>query len=152
MAYGDGRYVVTYNGEIYNHVELRTELEAKGERFASSSDTEVLLAAYKMWGRECVKRLRGMFAFALWDAQEKSLFLARDRCGEKPLFYHRNADCFLFASELKGLVPLLTHRPEIDPAIVDMYLHYQYVPEPYTLLQGVHKLPAAHTLVLSPGN
>lgn len=152
MAYGDGRYVVTYNGEIYNYVELRAELEAKGERFASSSDTEVLLAAYKMWGRECVKRLRGMFAFALWDGQEKKLFLARDRCGEKPLFYHRDADCFSFASELKGLLPLLAKRSALDPAVVDMYLHYQYVPEPYTLFEGIHKLPAAHTLLLSANN
>lgn len=150
MILGSGRYVVTYNGEIYNYLEIRSELEAKGERFTSSSDTEVLLAAYKVWGRACVNRFRGMFAFALWDEQEKTLFLARDRCGEKPLFYHRDGDCFSFASELKGLLPLLAHRPALDPAVVDMYLHYQYVPEPYTLLQGVHKLPAAHTLVLTP--
>ncbi|HKZ80579.1 MAG TPA: asparagine synthase (glutamine-hydrolyzing) [Pyrinomonadaceae bacterium] len=150
MILGSGRYVVTYNGEIYNYLEIRSELEAKGERFTSSSDTEVLLAAYKVWGRACVNRFRGMFAFALWDEQEKTLFLARDRCGEKPLFYHRDGDCFSFASELKGLLPLLAHRPALDSAVVDMYLHYQYVPEPYTLLQGVHKLPAAHTLVLTP--
>jgi len=152
MAYADGRFVVTYNGEIYNYVELRAELETTGERFASSSDTEVLLAAYKVWGRECVSRFRGMFALALWDSQEKTLFLARDRCGEKPLFYHRDGDCFTFASELKGLLPLLTNRPPLDPAVVDMYLHYQYVPEPYTLLKGIQKLPAGHTLLLSPGN
>jgi asparagine synthase (glutamine-hydrolysing) len=152
MTYAEGRYVVTYNGEIYNYVELRSELETKGERFVSSSDTEVLLAAYKVWGRACVSRFRGMFAFALWDTQERTLFLARDRCGEKPLFYHRDGDCFSFASELKGLLPLLANRPALDPAVVDMYLHYQYVPEPYTLLQGVHKLPAAHTLELSPDN
>jgi asparagine synthase (glutamine-hydrolysing) len=97
-------------------------------------------------------RFRGMFAFALWDEKEKTFFLARDRCGEKPFFYHRDAACFSFASELKGLLPLLGNRPALDPAVVDMYLHYQYVPEPYTLLQGVHKLPAAHTLVLSPDN
>jgi asparagine synthase (glutamine-hydrolysing) len=152
MTYSEGRYVVTYNGEIYNYVELRSELEAYGERFVSSSDTEVLLAAYKVWGRECVSRFRGMFAFALWDENEKTLFLARDRCGEKPLFYHRDGACFSFASELKGLLPLLQSRPALDPAVVDMYLHYQYVPEPYTLLLGVQKLPAAHTLVLSPDN
>jgi asparagine synthase (glutamine-hydrolysing) len=149
MTYDGGRYVVTYNGEIYNYVELRSELEAEGERFTTTSDTEVLLAAYKVWGRDCVTHFRGMFAFALWDEREKSLFLARDRCGEKPLFYYRDGDCFSFASELKGLLPLLAHRPPLDPSVVDMYLHYQYVPEPYTLLEGVHKLPAAHTLVLS---
>jgi len=150
MAYEDGRYVVSYNGEIYNYVELRSELEAKGERFVSRSDTEVLLAAYKVWGRQCVTHFRGMFAFGLWDEKEETLFLARDRCGEKPLFYHRDDDCLSFASELKGLLPLLAHRPPLDSSVVDMYLHYQYVPEPFTLLNGVQKLPAAHTLVLSP--
>jgi len=152
MSYGDGRYVITYNGEIYNYRELRTELEATGERFVSRSDTEVLLAAYKVWGRECVAHFRGMFAFALWDEREKSLFLARDRCGEKPLFYYRDDQCLAFASELKGLLPLLTSRPSLDLSVVDMYLHYQYVPEPFTLLHGVHKIPAGHTLMLSLGN
>lgn len=149
MASQDGRYVVTYNGEIYNHLELRAELEAVGEQFFTHSDTEVLLVAYKVWGRDCVKRFRGMFAFALWDNAGKTLFLARDRCGEKPLFYHRDGERLSFASELKALVPLLGTRPALDPAAVDMYLHYQYVPEPFTLLVGVHKLPAAHTLFLS---
>lgn len=149
MASSDGRYVVTYNGEIYNHLELREELEALGEQFLTRSDTEVLLVAYKVWGRDCVKRLRGMFAFALWDNADKTIFLVRDRCGEKPLFYHRDGERLTFASELKALVPLLETRPDLDPTVVDMYLHYQYVPEPYTLLKGVHKLPAAHTLLLS---
>ncbi|MDH4079752.1 MAG: asparagine synthase (glutamine-hydrolyzing) [Nitrospira sp.] len=152
MTFDSGRYVVTYNGEIYNYLELRTELEAKGERFVSRSDTEVLLAAYKVWGRECVSHFSGMFAFALWDEREKSLFLARDRCGEKPLFYYRDGQCLSFASELKGLLPLLTSHPALDLSVVDMYLHYQYVPEPFTLLQGVQKLPAAHTLMLSLDN
>lgn len=152
MTYENGRYVITYNGEIYNYRELRTELEAKGERFVSRSDTEVLLAAYKVWGRECVLHFRGMFAFALWDEREKSLFLARDRCGEKPLFYYRDDQCFVFASELKGLLPLLATRPVLDPSVVDMYLHYQYAPEPFTLLQGVHKIPGGHTLMLSLDN
>jgi|SoiMethySBSTD1v2_1073268.scaffolds.fasta_scaffold07738_5 asparagine synthase (glutamine-hydrolysing) len=148
MLSTDGRYVVTYNGEIYNHLELRAELEALGERFISHSDTEVVLVAYKIWGRACVKRFRGMFAFCLWDAATKTAFLARDRCGEKPLFYVREADRLSFASELKALVPLLATCPALDAKIVDMYLHYQYVPEPHTLLRGVHKLPAAHTLVV----
>lgn len=149
MASSDGRYVVTYNGEIYNHLELRAELEALGERFVTHSDTEVLLAAYKVWGEACVKRFRGMFAFAVWDETAKTLFLARDRCGEKPLFYHRDGERLMFASELKALVPLLGSRPNLDPAVVDMYLHYQYVPEPFSLLSGVWKLPAAHTLTIS---
>lgn len=145
----DGRYVVTYNGEIYNHLELRKELEKNGEAFLSQSDTEVLLVAYKVWGKECVNRFRGMFAFVIWDKQEKIAFLGRDRCGEKPLFYQINDDRLVFASELKALIPLLDMKPEMDPAIVDMYLHYQYVPEPYTLLKGVHKLAAGHTATLS---
>jgi len=152
MTYENGRYVITYNGEVYNYLEVRKELEAKGERFVSRSDTEVLLAAYKVWGRECVSHFRGMFAFALWDEREKSLFLARDRCGEKPLFYYRDDQCLAFASELKGLLPMLPSCPALDLSIVDMYLHYQYVPEPFTLLQGVQKLPAGHTLMLSLDN
>nr|WP_086426149.1 asparagine synthase (glutamine-hydrolyzing) [Nitrospira cf. moscoviensis SBR1015] len=152
MTYADGSFVITYNGEVYNYLELRAQLEAKGQRFGSRSDTEVLLAAYKVWGRECVSHFRGMFAFALWDDHEKSLFLARDRCGEKPLFYYRDDHCLVFASELKGLLPLLASRPALDVAVVDMYLHYQYVPEPLTLLQGVQKVPAGHTLLVSLGN
>lgn len=148
MTYAQGRYTVTYNGEIYNHIELRLELEALGEVFTSHSDTEVLLAAYKCWGEHCVKKFRGQFAFVLWDRQENIAFLARDRCGEKPLFYHVDNTCLTFASELKALVPLLDERPALDPAAVDMYLHYQYVPEPLTLLKGVHKLAAGHTLTV----
>lgn len=148
----DGRYVVTFNGEIYNYLELRAELVALGERFFTHSDTEVLLVAYKVWGRECVRRFRGMFALVLWDNVEKTAFLARDRCGERPLFYHRDGTRLTFASELKALIPLLETRPTLDPAVVDMYLHYQYVPEPLTLLNGIHKLPAAHTLCLSTRN
>lgn len=144
-----GRYVVTYNGEIYNYLELRAELEALGVRFTSHSDTEVLLAAYQAWGRECVKRFVGMFAFVLWDRQEQTAFIARDRCGEKPLFYQFDETRLAFASELKGLLPLLDERPALNPIAVDQYLHYQYVPEPTTLLQGVHKLAAGHSLTLS---
>ena len=153
MSYDNGRYVVTFNGEVYNYLELKTELENAGEIFTSNSDTEVLLAAYKVWGIECLNRFRGMFAFALWDDREKSLFLARDRCGEKPLFYHKSDDCLSIASELKGLLLLIGGPPpELDPAVIDMYLHYQFVPEPFTLLKNIHKLPAAHYLLLTPDN
>lgn len=152
MSSQDGRHVVTFNGEIYNYLELRKELESLGAVFSSSSDTEVLLHAYKAWGRDCVKRFRGMFAFAFWDEVNQSLFLARDRCGEKPLFYWRDNDSIVFASELKALVPLLEERPKLDLQAVDMYLHYQFVPEPFTLLTGVLKLPAAHTLTLTGEN
>ena len=149
MTKACGRYTVTYNGEIYNHLELRRELEVSGERFSSHSDTEVLLAAYTVWGASCVDRFVGQFAFVIWDNQKKQAFLARDRCGEKPLFYHFDNTVLTFASELKGLIPLLAARPTLNPAAVDMYLHYQYVPEPLTLLNGVHKLAAGHTLTLS---
>ncbi|MDF0668094.1 MAG: asparagine synthase-related protein [Nitrospira sp.] len=137
----------------YLYLRLLTRIlslrQAKGERFVTNSDTEVLLAAYKVWGRERASHFRGMFPGALWDREEKSLFLARDRCGEKPLFYHRDDQCLMFASELKGLLPMLTSSPALDPSVVDMYLHYQYVPEPLSLLQGVQKIPAGHTLMLS---
>ncbi|MCF8171978.1 MAG: asparagine synthase (glutamine-hydrolyzing) [Candidatus Methylopumilus sp.] len=149
MTYAQGRYTVTYNGEIYNYLELRAELEALGEAFASHSDTEVLLAAYRVWGEACVQRFIGPFAFAIWDNLTRKAFLARDRCGEKPLFYSVNDSTLAFASELKGLLPLLEHTPALNPKAVDMYLHYQYVPEPLTLLQGVHKLAAGHTLTLA---
>lgn len=149
MRSADGRYVVTYNGEIYNYLEIKTELESLGEIFHSHSDTEVLLVAYKVWGADCLLRFRGMFAFVIWDAQEKIAFLGRDRCGEKPLFYQFNDRTLTFSSELKALIPLLDKQPEIDVSVVDMYLHYQYVPEPFTLLKGIHKLAAGHSLTLS---
>lgn len=145
----DKRFVITYNGEVYNYLDLRAELVSRGARFFSDSDTEVVVEAYREWGADCVRRFRGMFAFALWDRQAKNLFMARDRCGERPFFYYRDGERFIFASELKGLIPLLPSTPALDPASVDMYLHYQYVPEPWTLLRGVHKLQAAHTLTLS---
>jgi asparagine synthase (glutamine-hydrolysing) len=143
----DSNLVITFNGEIYNHIELRAELEALGESFQTHSDTEVLLSAYKIWGTDCIHRFRGMFAFAIWDKEGKTLFLARDRCGEKPFFYYQDEKNFIFASELKALIPLLEKQTELDPSVIDMYLHYQYVPEPYTLLKGVNKLPAAHFIL-----
>ncbi|MDO9582621.1 MAG: asparagine synthase (glutamine-hydrolyzing) [Desulfomicrobium sp.] len=150
MTSDSGRYTVTYNGEVYNYLELKAELEARGESFVSRCDTEVILAAYRCWGPSCVERFRGMFAMAIWDKRERTLFLARDRCGEKPLIYWMNGEQFIFASEFKALLPLLPNRPSLDPAVVDMYLHFQYVPEPRTLLQGVRKLPAAHHMTISP--
>jgi asparagine synthase (glutamine-hydrolysing) len=149
MQSRDGLYVITFNGEIYNYRELRDELKTHGIEFFTQTDTEVLLSAYKFWGNSCVTRLRGMFAFAIWDRQTCSLFLARDRCGEKPLFYALTGDSFIFTSELKALLPLLDNTPKFNPAVVDMYLHYQFVPEPWTLLQGVHKLPAAHSMLIT---
>ncbi len=142
------RFTLTFNGEIYNYLELREELIKLGYQFASKTDTEVLLAAYIEWGSDCLQRLRGMFAFGIWDKVQKALFLARDRTGEKPLYYSVQDQALYFASEIRTLVSLLPKVPELDPSAVDAYLHYQYVPEPNTPLVGVKKLPAAHYVVV----
>ena len=148
MRTADGKYVVVFNGEIYNYLELTDELLSLGHSFSTASDTEVLLESYRRWGPACLDHFRGMFAFALWDSRAETLFLARDRCGERPLFFSRRDGEFYFASELKALVPLLPDSSSIDPVVMDMYLHFQYVPEPFTLLSGVEKLPAAHRLII----
>lgn len=152
MLGGGGRYVLTYNGEIYNFIELRAELVKQGYEFVGNSDSEVLLASYQAWGGECVHRFRGMFAFVIWDNHEKTAFMARDRTGEKPLFYYRNSQSIIFASELKGLLPLLDSRPKLNKSAVDLYFHYQFVPEPLTPLEGILKLPAGHTLLVGLDN
>ncbi len=149
MSYENGRFQIIFNGEIYNYIEIREELFAKGYTFISQSDTEVLIAAYVHWGSQCLEKLRGMFAFAIWDRTTKKLFLARDRTGEKPLYYWCDHNSFYFTSELKALLTLLPHTPALDPIAIDLYLHYQYVPEPRTPLVGVHKLPAAHYLLIN---
>ena len=110
-----GRFVVTFNGEIYNYIELREELIKSGVAFNGQSDTEVLLESYHAWGENCVDHFRGQFAFAIWDQQKQTVFLARDRCGEKPLFYQLTDTCLTFASELKSLLPLLDQRPALNP-------------------------------------
>lgn len=144
-----GRYWITFNGEIYNYLELRQELLQAGYHFVSQGDTEVLLAAYAHWGVSCLSKLCGMFAFALWDRQTQQLFIARDRTGEKPLYYGWGQGRFYFASELKALLALLPYTPDLDPVSIDLYLHYQFVPEPRTPLIGVWKLPCAHYGLLS---
>jgi asparagine synthase (glutamine-hydrolysing) len=151
MADGEGRFVVTFNGEIYNYLELRAELAAAGAAFHTGTDTEVLLAAFARWGRAALSRLRGMFAFALWDRVERTLLLARDRVGEKPLYWWRDGERLVFASEMRALMDLLPARPALSEDAVDQFLHWQYVVEPATLLQGVHRLPPGHTLTLAPG-
>ncbi len=144
----DHSLVLVANGEIYNHLELRRRLEALGHRFTTKSDCEAILHAYAEFGTRCVDHLRGMFAFALWDERQGRLFLARDPMGEKPLYIFEREGEILFASEMKallrsGLVPF-----ELDPAAIDSYFHYQYIPEPRTALRGVRKLPAAHSLTV----
>ncbi|PID57831.1 asparagine synthase (glutamine-hydrolyzing) [candidate division KSB3 bacterium] len=152
MSCRNARYWTTFNGEIYNFIELRQELLALGCTFDGQSDTEVLVAAYAQWGKACLEKLRGMFAFGIWDRTRQRLFLARDRVGEKPLYYWYDEEYFCFASELRALLALLPHRPCLDPAAIDLYLHYQYVPEPKTPLHGIHKLSAAHCLSIAPAS
>jgi asparagine synthase (glutamine-hydrolysing) len=140
--------VLVANGEIYNHVELRAQLRSQGHRFKSGSDCEVIVHLYEEYGLDCVKHLRGMFAFALWDAQQRRLMLARDRMGEKPLYLYRENGILFFASELKAVMAAGAIPFTLDPDAVDLYFHYNYVPEPFTPIQGVRKLPAAHVLTM----
>lgn len=149
MQSSDERSVISFNGEIYNYKELRKELAALGVQFRTDGDTEVILAAYERWGVECLSRLHGMFAFAIYDRARRTLFLARDRFGVKPLFMARLSDgSMAFASELKGLLahPLL--RREVDPLAVEDYMAWGYVPDHRSMLRGVEKLPAGHYRLL----
>ncbi|WP_395395148.1 XrtA/PEP-CTERM system amidotransferase [Novosphingobium sp. BL-8A] len=152
MASPDGRAMLVFNGEIYNFRELRRELAAHGATFRTEGDSEVILAAWQQWGPACVSRLHGMFAFAIYDLEARTLFLARDRLGVKPLYLAPLSDGSLaFGSELKALLahPLL--RREIDPLAVEDYLAWGYVPDSRAILKGVTKLPAGHTLLLRHG-
>nr|WP_298930070.1 XrtA/PEP-CTERM system amidotransferase [uncultured Erythrobacter sp.] len=152
MHSADGRAVIVFNGEIYNFRELRRELEQGGARFRTQGDTEMILAAWQRWGTGCLDRLQGMFAFALYDLDKRQLFLARDRFGVKPMFLARLSDgSIAFASELKGLLahPLL--RRKADPAALDAYMTWGYVPDTHSILSGVEKLPAGHFMLLEQG-
>jgi asparagine synthase (glutamine-hydrolysing) len=151
MRDAEAGLTITFNGEIYNFRGLRAELEARGHRFTRDSDTEVLLHAYREWGEGCVERLRGMFAFAIWDARAAKLFVARDRFGEKPLFVRQDGQGFYFASEIKALLQLPGARPAVDESAVWDYLAFRYVPGPKTLLQGVRKLAPGTCGVWSGG-
>ncbi len=147
----DRSVVVVLNGEIYNFAELRAELACRGHRLASSGDTEVIVHLYEEYGVDCVRRLHGMFAFALWDARRRRLLLARDRVGKKPLFYAAGNGGVTFASELRALLEDPAVVREIDPAALDSFLAYGYVPAPRSIFRAVKKLPPAHTLVLEDG-
>ncbi|AJE03472.1 asparagine synthase (glutamine-hydrolyzing) [Geobacter pickeringii] len=142
---------IVFNGEIYNYLELRSDLEKRGYRFRTSSDTESILYAYEEFGEECVQHLRGMFAFAIWDCAQRKLFLARDRVGKKPLHYLADSDKLIFGSEIKSIL----QHPEVTaevhrPGIVN-YLAYGYSPDPDTLFKGIEKLPPGHTLTWHNG-
>jgi asparagine synthase (glutamine-hydrolysing) len=148
----DGTVAVTFNGEIYNFVELFDRLKSLGHRFRSRCDTEVIVHAWEEWGENCVTHFQGMYAFAVWDDPKQTLFLARDRFGEKPLYYTTLPDGqFLFASELKALLVHPELRRDIDPFAVSDYFSYGYVPDPRTIYRDVAKLMPAHTLTLRRG-
>ncbi|NQU70454.1 MAG: asparagine synthase (glutamine-hydrolyzing), partial [Rhodospirillales bacterium] len=148
MADASSELHIVYNGEIYNHRELRAELIGLGHRFKSQSDTEVLIEGYKRWGLNVLQRLNGMFAFALWDSRTAKLVLARDRVGKKPLYYARLGDTLLFASEIKGILNWPGMKRSANLAAIHQYLTYQYVPAPMTAFEGIHKLPPASVMVL----
>ncbi|NIN50471.1 MAG: asparagine synthetase B, partial [Gemmatimonadales bacterium] len=144
----DGTIWIAFNGEIYNYRELRRELSRNGHQFSTSTDTEVVLHLYEELGERVVDRLRGMFAFAIWDSRRRKLILARDRFGQKPLFYAWDGRRFLFSSEIKGILAALPGAPALNLQALDDYLTLRFVPSPDTMFDGIHKLPPAHLLVL----
>lgn len=149
MAAKAGGYLISFNGEIYNYLEVRDELQQKGHQFLTRSDTETILLAYIEWGEDCVERLHGMFAFAVWDRQKRQLFLARDRVGKKPLYYHWNGKEFFFASELKALRQVEGCPGIVDLEALDCYYCLGYIPSPRTIYHNTYKLEPAHTLLVS---
>jgi asparagine synthase (glutamine-hydrolysing) len=154
MSRAGDRLWIVYNGEIYNYREIRRELDGRGHHFRSATDTEVILALYEDMGPACVTRLRGMFAFAIWDrrAPDPTLFLARDHFGVKPLVYATRPDRFVFASDLPGLLASGLGEPTVDPVSLAQYLLHGHVVQPRTILEGVSMLPAGHALTARPGH
>ena len=147
----DGKLQVVFNGEIYNFVELRAELEKLGHQFKTRSDTEVIVHAYEQWGQDCVKRFNGMFAFALWDGHKRELFIARDHLGIKPLYYVRIGSKVVFASEIKCLLLHPDCPREVDTLALAELFTFRYVPSPKTLFKGISKLPPGHGMLCSRG-
>ncbi len=153
MVSRDKNAVLTYNGEVYNFPELRTELEALGYVFDTHCDTEVILYAWQAWGESCVDRLRGMFAFGIWDRDQQTLFLARDRLGVKPLYYAElPSGQFIFGSELKSLKEHPELPKEFDPTAIEDYFGFGYIPDPKTIYKNVYKLEPGYCLTLKRGN
>jgi asparagine synthase (glutamine-hydrolysing) len=150
MSSGDGRVTVTFNGEIYNYLELRQELSRAGHQFATTSDTEVLLHGYLEWGIELHSRLNGMWAFGLWDATTETLLVSRDRIGEKPVYYASTGDAFVFASEIKALLAFgISDEPELS--VLELYLTLGYLPSPLTFYKSIRKLPPGCCLTVRDG-
>jgi asparagine synthase (glutamine-hydrolysing) len=148
MLSEDGSLALIFNGEIYNYLELRKELIKLGYRFRTTSDTEVILAAYEEWDTECVKHLNGMWAFALWDGGKRRLFCSRDRAGEKPFYYAVTDDVFVFGSEIKALFSYGIPK-RINIETLDAYLCFTYVPGRETFFKGIYKLQPASSIVVN---
>jgi asparagine synthase (glutamine-hydrolysing) len=147
----DGQVWIVFNGEIYNFPQLREELGARGHEFATNTDTETIVHAYEEYGPDCVKKLNGMFSFAIWDPRRRRLMLARDRVGIKPLYYYADHGCLVFGSELKALLQCAEVPRELDHLALDTYLTCEYIPGPRTIFKNVHKLPPGHVLILEDG-
>ncbi|MFN2576651.1 MAG: asparagine synthase (glutamine-hydrolyzing) [Pyrinomonadaceae bacterium] len=160
MTSHDGRFVITFNGEIYNYRELRSELTAKGHKFRTQTDTEVLLTAWQEWGEKALPRLNGMFSFALWDNHDRSLFLVRDRVGIKPLYYAQGKKPdrkggqlpFAFASEVKSILACSLFKAELDHESLHQFLTFLWVPDPNTLFRAVHTVPPGHLVQWRDGD
>jgi asparagine synthase (glutamine-hydrolysing) len=146
-----GKIWITFNGEIYNYRQLRQQLESKGHIFRTNSDTEVTVHLYEDLGESCVKPINGMFAFAIWDATQQKLFLARDRIGQKPIYYSLEDGVFIFASEMKAILSISRQKPEMDTLAMHDFLSLRFIPPPQTIFQHIKKLPPAHTLVYQDG-
>jgi asparagine synthase (glutamine-hydrolysing) len=144
----DGSIWIVYNGELYNYREIRINLEKAGHRFATASDTEVIVHAYEEYGADCLKAMNGMFAFAIWDSNRRRLLLARDRMGIKPLYYAKLPHCLLFGSEVKALLAHPQFERRLDVTALNLYLSLEYVPTPHSIFAGVHKLPPGHFLLV----
>ena len=148
MVLEDDELIVTFNGEIFNYIELRQELIAHGRRFTTTSDTEVLLQAYAQWGEDCVQHFNGQWAFAIWDARRKKLFLSRDRFGKLPLFYTVSGKTFLFSSEVKAIFAHPGVSKAIDPVGLDQLCTFWSAQPPRTIFAGINLLPPGHSLTV----
>ncbi len=147
----DGTLWIVFNGEIFNYLELRPELEARGHRFATKCDTEVILHAFEEFGPDCLQRFNGQFAFAIWDARKRALFLARDRLGVRPLFYTQVGHALIFGSEIKAILADRRVRAEMDPAALDQIFTYWTTLSPQTVFRNVVELPPGHYLLARDG-
>ena len=145
----NGKYTIVFNGEIYNFIELRSDLAKEGYTFQTKTDTEVILSLYQRDGIDCLTKLNGMFAFAIWDKEKRTLFLARDRLGKKPLYYYFDGNNFIFASEIKSILKIPLVKKEICHEAIYDYFTYQYIPEPKSIFKNIYKLRPAHWLIVN---